>query len=113
MHNEEDGALEQDVTDLIDCFLMDVASIAATNDDRMRGMPLPRNNEGETIRKDIAAVYNAYRARLSADMPLERQTIRPLFPPEKTPEAVKADFTTLLKRIAKGKLWAWSIDNSN
>ena len=113
VHNEEDGAWEQDVTDLIDCFLMDVASIAATNDDRMRGMPLPRNNEGETIRKDIAAVYNAYRARLSTDMPLERQTIQPLFPPEKTPEAVKADFTTLLKRIAKGKLWAWSIDNSN
>ncbi|MFD4555218.1 hypothetical protein ACFWP5_13020 [Streptomyces sp. NPDC058469] len=112
VHNKADGARKQDVTDLIDCFLMDVASIAATNDDRTRGMPMPGNGEGETIRKDIAAVYNAYKARLSQDLPLERQPIKPLFPPEKTPEAVKADFSTLLMRIAKGKLWAWSIDNS-
>ena len=112
VHNKEDGAREQDVTDLIDCFLMDVASIAATNDNRKRGMPILGNGEGETIRKDIAAVYNAYRARLSQDLPLERQPIKPLFPPEKTPAAVKADFNTLLKRIATGKMWAWSIDNS-
>lgn len=113
VHNKADGAREQDVTDLIDCFLMDVASIAATNDNRMRGMPILGNTEGETIRKDIAAVYNAYKARLSQDLPLERQPMTPLFPPEKTPEAVKADFNTLLKRIATGRLWAWSIDNSD
>lgn len=113
VQNKEDGAREQDVTDLIDCFLMDVASIAATNDNRMRGMPILGNGEGETIRKDIAAVYNAYKARLSQDLPLERRPMKPLFPPEKTPEAVKADFNTLLVRIAKGKFRAWSIDNSD
>jgi hypothetical protein len=112
VRNKADGAREQDVTDLIDCFLMDVASIAATNDNRMRGVPILGNTEGETIRKDIAAVYNAYKARLSQDLPLERQPMKPLFPPEKTPEAVKADFNTLLKRIATGRFWAWSIDNS-
>ncbi|MFJ9246639.1 hypothetical protein [Streptomyces sp. NPDC101776] len=74
-------------------------------------MPILGNTEGETIRKDIAAVYNAYKARLSQNLPLERQPMKPLFPPEKTPEAVKADFNTLLKRIAKGGFWAWSIDN--
>ena len=113
VHNKEDGAREQDVTDLIDCFLMDVASIAATNDNRMRGMPILGNGEGETIRKDIAAVYNAYKARLSQDLPLERRPIKPLFPPDKTPQAVKADFNTLLVRITKGKFRAWSIDNSD
>lgn len=77
VRNKEEGAREQDVTDLIDCFLMDVASIAATNDDRKRGMPLLGNSEGETIRKDIAAVYNAYKARLSQDLPLERRPIKP------------------------------------
>ncbi|MFG2785402.1 hypothetical protein ACGFY7_47260 [Streptomyces prunicolor] len=113
VHNKAEGARERDVTDLIDCFLMDVASIAATNDNRVRGMPIPGNSEGEAIRKDIAAVYNAYKARLSQDLSLGRQPVKPLFPPDKTPEAVKADFATLLKRIAKGKLWAWSIDNSD
>ncbi|MFG2377748.1 DUF6194 family protein [Streptomyces sp. NPDC048504] len=68
---------------------------------------LPRNVQpyGTVVTKD-------YKARLSQDLPLNHQTVRPLFPPEKTPEAVKADFNTLLKRIATGKTWAWSIDNS-
>jgi len=66
VHNREEGARERDVTDLIDCFLMDVASIAATNDNRVRGMPIPGNSEGEVIRTDVAAVYNAYRATEAA-----------------------------------------------
>ena len=111
--NHEEGAREQDVTDLIDCFLMDVASIAATNDNRVRGMPVLGNSEGPAIRQDIAAVYNAYKARLADGLSQQRQPIKPLFPPEKTPEAVKADFNTLLGRITKGAFRAWSIDNSD
>ena len=114
VQNQVDGARGKDVTDLIDCFLMDVASIAATNDNRLRGMPILGNTQGETVRQDIAAVYNAYKARLSRDLSQDRQSsIMPLFPPEKTPAAVKADFNTLLARITKGKFWAWSIDNGN
>ncbi|MGH1552721.1 hypothetical protein ACRAWF_13575, partial [Streptomyces sp. L7] len=56
--NKAPGAREQDVTDPIDCFLMDVASIAATNDNRLRGMPV-LDSEGPAIRQDISAVYNA------------------------------------------------------
>ncbi|MFE2421445.1 hypothetical protein [Streptomyces hokutonensis] len=111
--NKAPDAREQDVTDLIDRFLMDVASIAATNDNRLRGMPFPGNSEGQVIRQDIAAVYNAYKSRLAADLSEERQPIKPLFPPEKTPQAVKADFSTLVGRITKGAFRAWSIDNSD
>lgn len=103
-----DGAKEQDVTDLLDCFLMDVASIAATNDNRLLGAPAKSGSEA--VRNDIAQVYNRYRALLSADFP-EESPIKPLFPPEKTPEAVKQDFLTLAARIAKGAAWAWSISN--
>ncbi|MCC5034513.1 DUF4157 domain-containing protein [Streptomyces sp. WAC 00631] len=106
------GAREQDVTDLLDCFLMDVASIAATNDDRKRGLPVFTNREGEAVRRDIATVYNAYKQRLVNGLPPDRQGIAPLFPQDKTPQAVKADFQTLMARIAKGAFRAWSIDNS-
>jgi hypothetical protein len=106
--DQVDGAKQQDVTDLLDCFLMDVASMAATNDNRLLGAP-PKSGS-EAVRKDIAQVYNRYRALLSADFP-EDSPIRPLFPPEKTPEAVKQDFLTLAARIAKGAAWAWSISN--
>ncbi|MFH9136087.1 DUF4157 domain-containing protein [Streptomyces sp. NPDC017524] len=112
VHDHAENAQEQDVTDLIDCFLMDIASIAATNDDRKRGAPIIGNSEGPTVRADIAKVYNAYKQRVVNGLPLERQDIAPLFPPDKTPEAVKADFNTLFTRIAKGKFWAWSIDKS-
>ncbi|MDH6145470.1 MULTISPECIES: hypothetical protein [Kitasatospora] len=110
---QEPGAQKKDVTDLIDCFLMDVASIAATNDDRKRGVPRPGNSEGEAVRRDIATVYNSYKGRISRDLSVERQeTIAPLFPADKTPQGVKDDFTTLITRVAKGALWAWSINNS-
>nr|WP_228718785.1 DUF4157 domain-containing protein [Kitasatospora acidiphila] len=110
---QEPGAQKKDVTDLIDCFLMDVASIAATNDDRKRGVPRPGNSEGEAVRRDIATVYNSYKGRISRDLSVERQEkIAPLFPADKTPQGVKDDFTTLITRVGKGVLWAWSINNS-
>lgn len=113
VQRREPGAQHKDVTELIDCFLMDIASIAATNDDRKRGVPLPGNSEGEAVRRDIATVYNSYKQRISATLSPERQaSIAPLFPVDKTPKAVKDDFLTLISRIAKGKFWAWSIDNS-
>ena len=83
-------------------------------EENFRGMPHPVPGlEGKDVPDGFAAVYNAYKARLSQNLPLGRQPIKPLFPPDKTPEAVKADFATLLKRITKGKLWAWSIENSD
>ncbi|MFE2379511.1 hypothetical protein [Streptomyces sp. NPDC059398] len=108
VQNRQPGAREQDVTDLIDCFLMDIASIAATNDARTRGLPIVGNSEGGQVRSDIAKVYNRYKQRLSGEA-LGRQRLLPLFPQDKTPQTVKDDFNRLLKAIAKGKLWAWSI----
>ncbi|WP_225446726.1 DUF4157 domain-containing protein [Streptacidiphilus sp. PB12-B1b] len=114
VHDQQPNAHEQDVRDLLDCFLMDIASIAATNDDRKRGAPVIGNSEGESVRGDIARVYNAYKQRLLAELSPERQQrIAPLFPQDKTPAGVKSDFQALMTRIAKGALWAWSIDNSN
>lgn len=83
-------ARPEQVTRLIDCFLMDIASIAATNDNRAAGAAAPGR---------IAKVYNAYKARL----PLApNDPIRPLLPQDKTPQAVLADFATLASRAAAG-----------
>ena len=59
-------------------------------------------------RGDIAKVYNAYKARLPEGLSAG-SGVRPLLPKNKDADAVYKDFTTLFARIAKGKLWAWSI----
>ncbi|MEV7453586.1 hypothetical protein, partial [Streptomyces nigra] len=77
-----EGAQPRDVTDLIDCYLMDLASIAVTNDHRMNAATEP----GYT-----AKVFNAYKqallARLPADSPL-----RALVPSDKSMFGVINDF---------------------
>ncbi|MFE0357149.1 hypothetical protein ACFW2I_27000 [Streptomyces nigra] len=77
-----EGAQPRDVTDLIDCYLMDLASIAVTNDHRMNAATEP----GYT-----AKVFNAYKqallGRLPADSPL-----RALVPSDKSMFGVINDF---------------------
>ncbi|WP_320783901.1 hypothetical protein [Streptomyces sp. CRN 30] len=102
------GASTQDVTDLLDCFLMDVASIAATNDDRMRARPLKWGSGA--FRADIAKVYNAYKERLSTDLDAE-SPLRPLLPRNKDADAVYSDFTTLIGRALAGATGADSIQS--
>jgi hypothetical protein len=108
--NNEEGARQKDVTDLLDCFLMDVATIAATNDKRLLGTPLrPGSQE---VRNDIATVYNRYKQLLSNDPSLD-EAVKPFFPRDKTSEDVRQDFLTLAGRIFKGGFNAWSISGKD
>ncbi|MHC5256241.1 WXG100-like domain-containing protein [Streptomyces sp. UC4497] len=81
----EEGAKARDVTDLIDTYLMDVASIAITSDYRVNAAKEPANT---------AKVYNAYKEmfvqQLAADSP-----VRALVPADKGWFGVARDFTTL------------------
>jgi hypothetical protein len=76
---------------------MDVASIAATNDDRLKG--LPTKSGSQEVRADIAKVYNHYKGLLSEEERLDKR-IGPLFPPDKTPASVRNDFLTLAGKVA-------------
>ncbi|MFZ3573432.1 hypothetical protein ACOKM5_41530 [Streptomyces sp. BH097] len=84
------GARRQDVTDLIDTYLMDVASIAITSDNRVNAAKEPANT---------ARVYNAYKElfvqQLAADSP-----VRALVPADKGWWGVTRDFATLATRVA-------------
>jgi hypothetical protein len=86
---------EQDVTDLLDCFLMDVASIAGTNDKRLTGA----SPFGASVRADIAKVYEHYKKEMKDSLPYGYKHLDPLFPPEKTPSAVTAAFVKLGKAV--------------
>ncbi|MCF4140865.1 hypothetical protein L1856_34560 [Streptomyces sp. Tue 6430] len=57
--DREEGAAAKDVTDLFDTYLMDVATIAVTNDHRARAAWEPVNT---------ARVYNAYKELLRAQL---------------------------------------------
>ncbi|MGI3198911.1 hypothetical protein ACRJ4W_10420 [Streptomyces sp. GLT-R25] len=65
------GAKAKDVTDLIDTYLMDLASIAVTNDHRGRAVTDPAYT---------ARAYNAYKAQLAAHL-AQNSPVRPLLPP--------------------------------
>ncbi|MHB9756191.1 WXG100-like domain-containing protein [Streptomyces sp. BYX5S] len=84
------GARQQDVTDLIDTYLMDVASIAITSDNRVNAAKEPANT---------ARVYNAYKEmfvqQLADDSP-----VRALVPADKGWWGVTRDFATLATRVA-------------
>ncbi|MEV6171934.1 hypothetical protein AB0L99_27450 [Streptomyces sp. NPDC051954] len=81
----EDGAKGQDVTDLIDCYLMDLATIAITNDKRKDAAWEPRNT---------AKVYNAYKELFTAEL-AEDSPVRPLLPPDKVWWRVTGNFLGL------------------
>ncbi|WP_208865833.1 hypothetical protein [Streptomyces zinciresistens] len=85
-----EGAKAKDVTDLIDCYLMDLASIAITSDYRMNAAKEPGNT---------AKVYNAYKALLAQHM-AEDSPARPLLPADKGLFGVVRDFTQLAASLA-------------
>ncbi|WP_432192393.1 hypothetical protein [Streptomyces sp. bgisy027] len=85
-----EGAKAKDVTDLIDCYLMDLASIAITSDYRMNAAKEPGNT---------AKVYNAYKALLAQHM-AEDSPARPLLPADKGLFGVVRDFAQLATSLA-------------
>ncbi|MFH8470686.1 hypothetical protein [Streptomyces sp. NPDC017991] len=88
----EDGARAQDVTDLIDCYLMDLASIALTNDYRMNAAKEPNYT---------ARVYNAYKEMLLARL-ADEASVRALLPSNKSMFGVMNDFRRIGTYIAIG-----------
>jgi hypothetical protein len=78
----EEGARPGDVTDLVDCYLMDLASIAITNDYRMNAAREPGNT---------AKVYNAYKEMLQAQF-ADDTSLRALLPSNKSIFGVINDF---------------------
>jgi hypothetical protein len=103
------GAVAQDVTDLLDCFLMDLASIAATNDHRLQGVPFLIG--AQQVRQDIANAYHAYRAPMLVDLTVS-PAVRALFPPDRTADGVEQGYVTLMTRAAKGVFSAPSISTT-
>jgi hypothetical protein len=85
-----EGAKAKDVTDLIDCYLMDLASIAITSDYRMNAAKEPGNT---------GKVYNAYKALFAARM-AEDSPARALLPADKGMFGVVRDFTQLAASLA-------------
>ncbi|MGV9944457.1 hypothetical protein ACWDUO_33865, partial [Streptomyces sp. NPDC003401] len=87
--DRQEGAVEQDVTDLFDTYLMDVATIAVTNDHRARAVTDP----GYTARS-----YNAYKEQLAAHLPADGR-LRALLPADKGRWGVLSDFAQLAASV--------------
>ncbi|MGE6737944.1 hypothetical protein [Streptomyces sp. NPDC059900] len=83
------GAKARDVTDLIDTYLMDLASIAVTNDHRGRAIKDPSYT---------ARAYNAYKAQLAEHL-AEDSPVRPLLPADKGAAGVLGDFAGLTASV--------------
>ncbi|MFF5315759.1 hypothetical protein, partial [Streptomyces massasporeus] len=84
-----EGAKPKDVTDLFDCYLMDLASIALTNDHRTNAAKEPRNT---------AKVYNAYKAQLQQHIAADSPA-RALLPADKGMFGVVRDFAQLAASV--------------
>ncbi|MFH9864476.1 hypothetical protein, partial [Streptomyces sp. NPDC017202] len=87
--NGDEGAVPKDVTDLFDTYLMDVATIAVTNDHRARAVTDP----GYTARS-----YNAYKEQLAALLPADSR-LRALLPADKGRWGVLGDFAQLAASV--------------
>ncbi|MFE7037555.1 hypothetical protein ACFU9Y_45475, partial [Streptomyces sp. NPDC057621] len=83
------GAKLQDATDLMDSYLMDLASIAITSDHRLRAAKEPGNT---------ARVYNEYKTLLAARM-AANSPARALLPADKGMFGVVRDFATLTASV--------------
>ncbi|MEU8652291.1 hypothetical protein AB0C53_20795, partial [Streptomyces sp. NPDC048737] len=88
--NRQEGAVARDVTDLFDTYLMDVATIAVTNDHRARAVLEPFN----TVK-----VYNAYKELLREQL-ADTPALQALLPPDKSVFGVAGNFTRLGANIA-------------
>ncbi|MCX4564465.1 hypothetical protein OHA02_50950 [Streptomyces phaeochromogenes] len=84
------GAKPADVTSLIDAYLMDVASIAVTNDNRINAAREPGNT---------AKAYNAYKEQLLENMPAG-SPVRAFLPPDKGALGVLRDFARFAVNIS-------------
>ncbi|MEU3855745.1 hypothetical protein, partial [Streptomyces sp. NPDC029554] len=83
------GAKNQDVTDLFDTYLMDLASIAVTNDHRAKAILDPSYT---------ARVYNAYKEQFAAQLPAD-SPVRALLPGDKGRFGVLGDFAQLARSV--------------
>ncbi|MEU3509283.1 hypothetical protein ABZ733_15540 [Streptomyces longwoodensis] len=83
------GAKAQDVTDLIDTYLMDLATIAVTNDHRAKAVLDPSYT---------ARVYNAYKQQFAAQLPAN-SPVRALLPADKGRFGVLGDFAQLATSV--------------
>ncbi|MFJ3763037.1 OTU domain-containing protein [Streptomyces sp. NPDC090080] len=95
----------QDITDILDAYLMDLSSVAVTNDNRLLGVP-GRSGSAE-VRADIATAYNAYRQRLVTDERFER--LQHYFPGEKTESDITQEFALLAGRMLTSALGSSSV----
>ncbi|MER7897713.1 hypothetical protein ABTX62_16770 [Streptomyces sp. NPDC096046] len=86
----EEGAKTADVTDLFDCYLMDLASIAITDDYRMNAAREPNYT---------ARVYNAYKDLLRARLQ-DNTALRDLLPTNKSLLGVINDFRRIGTHMA-------------
>ncbi|MFD5571704.1 WXG100-like domain-containing protein [Streptomyces cadmiisoli] len=83
--SHEEGAKAQDVTDLIDCYLMDLATIAVSNDRRKDAAWEPNYT---------AKVYNAYKELFAARL-AQNSPVRSLLPSDKSWYNVTRNFVGL------------------
>ncbi|MEV6619256.1 hypothetical protein AB0N31_36505, partial [Streptomyces sp. NPDC051051] len=85
----QNSAVAKDVTDLFDTYLMDVATIAVTNDHRARAAWEPANT---------ARVYNAYKELLREQL-AGAPALQALLPPDKSRWGVLGDFAQLTASV--------------
>ncbi|MET9567314.1 hypothetical protein ABZY07_44665, partial [Streptomyces tauricus] len=88
------GAKSQDITDLFETYLMDLASIAVTNDHRLNAVGKPN---------DTARVYNHYKELLRAEL-AGNPVLQGLLPSRKTLFGVARSFTQLAGKMATNNL---------
>jgi hypothetical protein len=104
--NRVEGARTEDITDLFHTYLMDIASIAATNDHRDQGIPM--RNGSSQVRADIATVYNHHRQQFLNNPALDPRLTH-FLPEPTTANDVSRDYYALIGRYVRGVTSAPSV----